>query len=202
MEEIKERMSEIEDPRHPSYVKYSLANILIIVMCGVLSGLDTLGDLVIYAKSKKEFLTKELEIESIPSKATFARVLSIVDGKKVGEAILDILRMRFGAAGKVIAVDGKAICGTAKPGNPHSALQILSAYVTSSGVVLAQEAIHKKTNEIPVFREMLNYLDIEGKIVTADAMHCQKETCRKVVEQKGDYPQRAEGSAICHCPTS
>ena len=187
MEEIRERMSEIEDPRHPSYVKYSLADILIIVMCGVLSGLDTLGDLVIYAKSKKEFLIKELGIESIPSKATFARVLSIVDGKKVGEAILDILRMRFGAAGKVIAVDGKAICSTAKPGNPHSALQILSAYVTSSGVVLAQEAIHKKTNEIPVFREMLNYLDIEGKIVTADAMHCQRETCRKVIEQKGDY---------------
>ena len=52
-------MSTIEDPRHPSYVKYALADILIIIMCGmcgVLCGLDTLGDLVVYAKSKADFL--------------------------------------------------------------------------------------------------------------------------------------------------
>ena len=99
-------MSKIEDPRHQSYVKHSLVDILIIIMCGVLSGLDTLGDLVIYAKSKQEFLSNVLEVRQIPSKATFARVLNPVDGKKIGEAILDILRERFGTAGEVIAVDG------------------------------------------------------------------------------------------------
>ena len=71
--------------------------------------------------------------------------------------------------------------------DPHSALQILSAYVTDSGVVLAQEAIHKKTNEIPVFQEMLTCLDVEGKTVTADAIHCQRKTCRRVIERKGNY---------------
>ena len=78
--------------------------------------------------------------------------MSTVNGKVVGDAILDILRMRFGVSGEVIAVDGKAVCSTAKPGNPHSALQILSAYMTDKGVVLAQEAIHQKTNEIPDLR--------------------------------------------------
>ena len=187
MREIRERMSKIEDPRHQSYIKHSLADILIIIMCGVLRGLDTLGDLVIYAKNKQEFLSNVLEVRQIPSKATFARVLNLVDGKKIGEAILDILRERFGTTGEVIAVDGKAICGTAKPDQPHTALQILSAYITESGVVLAQEAIHEKTNEIPVFQEMLTYLDVKGKTVTADAMHCQRETCRKVIQGKGDY---------------
>ena len=67
----------------------------------------------------------------------------MIDGKQVGEAV---------------AVDGKAICSTTKPGNPLSALQILSAYVTSSGIILGQESIHEKTNEIPVFQEMLTYL--------------------------------------------
>ncbi len=180
-------MSEIEDYRHPSYVKYPLADILIIVMCAVLCGLDTLGYLVIYAKSKKDFLSKELGIGQIPSKATFARVLSMVDGKQLGEAILDVLHQRFGTAGEVIAVDGKAICSTAKAGDPHRALQILSAYVTSSGIILAQESIHEKTNEIPVFQEMLTYLDVESKTVTADAMHCQRETCRRIIQRKGDY---------------
>lgn len=127
MEEIRARMSEIEDDRHPSYVKYPLADILIIVMCAVLCGLDTLEDLVIYAKSKEEFLAKEFRIEEIPSKATFGRVLSAVSGKEIGDAVLDILRMRFGTLGEVIAVDGKTIRSTAEPGNPHRALQILSA---------------------------------------------------------------------------
>ena len=180
-------MEKIEDPRHPSYVKYALADILIIIMCGVLCGLDTLEDLVIYAKSKAYFLREELGIEGIPSKATFGRVLSMVDGKQIGEAILDVLHSRFGTEGEVIAVDGKAICSTTKPGNSHSALQILSAYVTDSGITLAQEAIHEKTNEIPVFQEMLTYLDVKGKLVTADAMHCQRETCRKIIQKKGDY---------------
>ena len=187
MEEIRARLTEIEDKRHPSYVKYPMADILTIVMCAVLCGLDTLGDLVVYAKNKKEFLAKEFGIEKIPSKATFARVLSAVDGKEIGEAILDILRMRFGVSGEVIAVDGKAICSTSKPGNPHSALQILSAYMTDNGVVLAQEAIHEKTNEIPVFQEMLTYLDVADKTVTADAMHCQRETCRRIIQRKGNY---------------
>lgn len=62
----------------------------------------------------------------------------MVDGKQIGEAILGLLHSRFGTAGDVVAVDGKAICSTTKAGNPHSALQILSAYVTSSGVILAQ----------------------------------------------------------------
>ena len=100
---------------------------------------------------------------------------------------MEILRARFGTAGEVIAVDGKAICSTTKPGHPHSALQILSAYMTENGVVLAQEAIHEKTNEIPVFQEMLDYLANEGKTVTADAMHCQRETCRKIIQRKGNY---------------
>lgn len=187
MEEVRERLSAIEDTRHPSYVKYPLADILSIVMCAVLCGLDTLGDLVVYAKNRKEFFAKELGIEQIPSKATFGRVLSTVDGKEIGDAIVDLLRTRFGNAGKVVAVDGKAVRSTSKPGNPHSALQILSAYVTDSGVILAQEAIHEKTNEIPVFQEMLTYLDIEGKTVTADAMHCQRETSRRIIQRKGNY---------------
>lgn len=58
MEEIKERLLGIEDPRHQSYVKYPLGDILIIIMCAVLNGLDTLGDLVVYAKNREDFFVK------------------------------------------------------------------------------------------------------------------------------------------------
>ena len=187
MEEIRAQMSTIEDPRHPNYVKYALADILIIIMCGVLCGLDTLGDLVVYAKSKADFLRETFGIEKIPSKATFGRILSMVDGKQIGDVILDVLRERFGTMGEVIAVDGKAICSTARGENSHKALQILSTYVIDNGITLAQEAIHEKTNEIPVFQEMRTYWDVESKVVTAGAIHCQRETSRWIVQKKGDY---------------
>lgn len=67
-------MSAIEYPKHRSYVKYLLADILSIIMCAVLCGLNTWGGLVIYAKAKEEFLVKEQGIEKVPSKATFAGI--------------------------------------------------------------------------------------------------------------------------------
>lgn len=63
MEEIRKRMAKIEDPRHQGYVKYALADILIIILCGVLCGLDTLEDLVVYAKSAANFLRKTFGME-------------------------------------------------------------------------------------------------------------------------------------------
>ena len=77
MEEMRARLTEVEDKQHPGYVKNPLADILIIVMCAVSCGLDMLGDLVVYAKSKKEFLPKELGIEEIPSKRTRKRFVKM-----------------------------------------------------------------------------------------------------------------------------
>ena len=148
--------------------------------------------LALYANEKQDFFKAAFGIAAIPSKATFGRILSMLDGKAVGEAILDILRTRY-TSGNIIAVDGKAICSTGKSGNPHSALQILSAYLTESGVVLAQETIHEKSNEIPAFQQMLddmkagklNYIvaykldrvtrsvsDLEVLISTLEQYHC------------------------------
>lgn len=65
-------------------MKYPLADILVIIMCGVLSGLDTLEDLVIYAENKENYLREALGIENVPSKAPFGRILSMIDGKQIG----------------------------------------------------------------------------------------------------------------------
>lgn len=92
MGEIRDRMSKIKDP---SYMKYALADILIIIMCGVLCGLDTPEELVVYAKSKEDYLRETFGIKQVSSKATFGRVLSMVDGKQIGEAILDVLHERL-----------------------------------------------------------------------------------------------------------
>ncbi|GHU13796.1 ISAs1 family transposase [Alphaproteobacteria bacterium] len=183
----REKFETIEDPRHPSYVEHKLSDILTIIMCGMLCGLDTLSGLVIYADGRSAFLKEHFGIAKIPSKATLSRVLSIVNGAKIASVIIDVMRENIVDFGQVIAVDGKAIRATAEKGKPHSALQILTAYFTESGVTFGQKTIHEKTNEIPVFQEMLEYLDVSEKTITADAMHCQKETCKKIVAKKGNY---------------
>jgi predicted transposase YbfD/YdcC len=189
MEGLKERLSIVPDYRHPSYVEHKLCDILIIVMVAVLCGLDQLNDLVVFAHERKEFFAKHFEITAIPSKPTFSRVLNMIKADALVQVIVEIMKERIGEVGRIIAFDGKAIRSTGEKGKPTSALQILSAYLVEGGIVLGQESIHEKTNEIPVLRDMLEYIDVRGKIVTADAMHCQRETCAKIVDEShgGDY---------------
>ena len=138
-----------------------------------------------FRKTKLNFLKEIFSL--IPSKPTFSRVLSLVDGQKVAETIMAIMQDKFSLQSDVITIDGKAIRSTSDTNKKHSALQIITAYLTESGVVLSQKKINKKTNEIPVLQEMLPYLNIKGKTITADAMHCQRETCERIISQKGDY---------------
>ncbi len=187
MEEIVQKLMVIEDPRHSGYIKYQLADVLSIIMCAVICGLDDLESLHVFAESNRSVWEERLGLKRVPSKSTFARILNVVDADAVGKAMCEILQKRFGTKGNVIAVDGKAVCSTRKDGQSHSALQILTAYITENGVILGQESIHEKTNEIPVFQQMLDDLAIKGKVVTADAMHCQRETCAKIVSKQGDY---------------
>ena len=95
----------------------------------------------------------------------------MINAKEVGEIVIQIMKEKVDTIGEIIAVDGKTIRSTKTKGKPGTALQILTAYATEAGVVLGQEKINKKTNEIPVFQEMLNYLNIKGKVITADAMN-------------------------------
>ncbi len=189
MEKIRERLSLIPDYRHPGYISHKLCDILIVVMIGVLCGLDQLCDLVVFANERREFFEKYFEIKAIPSKPTFSRVLNMMKADAVVAVIVEIMKERIGEVGRILAFDGKAIRSTGEKGKPHSALQILSAYLVESGIILGQEAIHEKTNEIPVLRNMLDYVDVRGRIVTADAMHCQRDTCAKIIDEEhgGDY---------------
>ena len=187
MEYIREKFSVIEDKRHQSYVEHKLADILIIIMSAVMCGLDGLAEIKTHAENRAEFFREKYGITEIPSKPTLSRVLNMMDGDAVAKVIIEIMKERADIVGNIIAVDGKAIRSASEVGKPHSALQILTAYLTESCVVLGQNAIHDKTNEIPVFQAMLNFLDIKDKTITADAMHCQKETCKKIVSSSGNF---------------
>jgi predicted transposase YbfD/YdcC len=186
---IRGKFSKIKDLRVKGMITYPLEDLLIIIMLGVMCGLEESEQIVIYAKNKKSFLSQVFGIKKIPSEITLDRILEMVDGEAVSKIIIEIMKMKILKLGDIIAVDGKSIRSTIPEGKKQATLQILTAYFVESGVVLGQKYISDKdkTNEIPVFQEMLLYVDIKGKTITADAMHCQKDTCEMIVARGGNY---------------
>jgi hypothetical protein len=97
-----------------------------------------------------------------------------------------MMRETPGTTGEVLSFDGKTLCSAAKRGS-RDKLHVVSAYLTQSGVVPGQKTVDGKTNGIPVVQEMPKYPDIKGRIITADAVHCRKETVSLIRKGEADY---------------
>ena len=178
----------IDDQRYSGNVIYSLTDILIIVMCGILCGLDELNRIVEYSKSNKKFLNKIFKIQQIPSKATISRVLSIIDPNMAGMCIVGIIKSIVGKQNKQhVATDGKCIRETEKISTISKMMNIVTAYSVNDYISLNQITVYEKTNEIPMVPELLNILNIKNTIVSMDALHCQKNTTKEIVARGGDY---------------
>ena len=176
----------IEDPRCEVNVIHPLIDILKLTMVAVLCGMDELDKIVDYGENKKDFLEKEFNIKLIPSKSTLTRVIAKVDPKWLSLSIVCILKTLIKDKVGQIMLDGKAIKSTDAIRTIETMMNIVTAY-TDTGISLGQITVDSKSNEIPAVRELIEMLNIEGTVVTADAMHCQKETAEIIVKNKGDY---------------
>ena len=176
----------IEDERDAYTIKHKLIDILKLVMISVLCGMDELDKMIDYGNSKKEFLEKEFEIKSIPSKSTLTRIFVMIDPKWLGLSIVGIVQSLIKEKHTQIMIDGKAIKSTDAIKSIEKMMNIVTAY-TNTGISLLQKTVDNKTNEIPAVKELIEMLDVKGMIITADAMHCQKETAEKIVNNGGDY---------------
>ena len=176
----------IEDERDEYTTKHKLIDILKLVMISVLCGMDELDKMIDYGKSKKEFLEKEFGIKSIPSKSTLTRIFVMIDPKWLSLSIVGIVQSLIKEKHTQIMLDGKAIKSTDAIKSIEKMMNIVTAY-TNTGISLLQKTVDNKTNEIPAVKELIDMLDVKGMIITADAMHCQKETAEKIVNNGGDY---------------
>lgn len=176
----------IEDKRDAHTIKHRLIDILKLVMISVLCGMDELDKMVDYGKNKKEFLEKEFDIKSIPSKSTLTRIFVMIDPKWLGLSIVGIVQSLINEKHTQIMLDGKAIKSTDAIKTIENMMNIVTAY-TDTGISLLQKTVENKTNEIPAVKELIEMLDVKGLIITADAMHCQKETAKTIVDNGGDY---------------
>lgn len=176
----------IDDERDPYTVTYPLVDILKLVMIAILCGMDELDKIRDYGENKRDFLEKEFNINGIPSKPTLTRVIAMLNPKLLSLSIVCILNTLIKNKTNQIMLDGKAIKSTDAINTIETMMNIVTAY-TDTGISLGQITVDSKSNEIPAVQELLEMLNIEGMVVTADAMHCQKETAEIIVKNKGDY---------------
>jgi predicted transposase YbfD/YdcC len=179
--------SELRDPRVERNREHLLEEILLIAIAAVLSGAESWNDMADYGKAKQEWLKTFLTLPSgIPSHDTFNRVFSALDPEQMERGFADwvgsIARL---TAGEVVAIDGKALCGTREGGK--KIVHMVSAWAEGNGLVLGQRRVDEKSNEITAIPKLLNALELAGTVVTIDAMGCQREIASRIVEKEADY---------------
>jgi predicted transposase YbfD/YdcC len=134
-------------------------------------------------------LRKYLELpHGIPSHDTFRRLFSILDPQAFGEIFTRWSQALHEATnGEVIALDGKTIRHSFDTFTGQPSLHMVSAWASESGLALGQVRVDEKSNEITAIPRLLEMIDVKGRIVTTDAMGCQRDVAKRIVEKKGDY---------------
>jgi len=116
-------------------------------------------------------------------------LLKLIDPKSLNQCFMNWVQsfLPNGAQAMTLSFDGKTIRSTGKMGKYNSAMHIISAHIAQLGITLAQKKVDDKSNEIPAMRELIGLLEVEGCMIVADALHCQKETAATIVKKQADY---------------
>jgi predicted transposase YbfD/YdcC len=179
----------LTDPRIARTRRHVLQDLLVIALCAMIANANTWVDIERYGKTKLDFLRRFLELPNgIPSHDTFSRVFGKLDPAALLvclQAWLNQLREQLG--GKQVAIDGKTLRGSHDGATRPNALHLVSAWATEARLFLGQLAVDQKSNEITAIPQLLELLDIEGDTVTIDAMGCQKEIAKTIVDKKANY---------------
>jgi len=183
-------MNEVEaESKHEGYW-YSISDVLTMMVCGMLCGLQRIDDIHDWAKSTptRRFLEREFGITRILCRAQFYNILGRVDADKFKRAFINWMRRVVQSVKKkTVAIDGKTVCGTDKLTEDGSVLHIASALVSELKLVIGSQECTTKTGEITAFRELIDMLDISGAVVVADALHCNQNSAKAVIAAKADY---------------
>lgn len=191
-----EKVGEIKDPRMERKKLHSLKDILVMAVCATICGADNWEDIAEFGVAKRDWFASFLELENgIPSHDTFRRVFILLDNIELKTLFTDWISSVVNLSkGTLVNIDGKNLCGSKDSGKHKKALNIVSAWVAEQSVVLGQVRCQEKSNEITAIPELLKILDLEGCIVTIDAIGCQTEIVKEIIEKRADYVISLKGN--------
>src|SRR5262245_16994129 len=194
-----QHFSKLDDCREPWRVMYPLKEVLLLVVCATITGCDDFDDIVAWGKHHLDFLRRFSEFyHGIPCDRWLRTLVNRIDPIFFGRCFNSWVAELWPGRHEFIAIDGKTSRRTHDKRKGLKALHTLSAYATSARLTLAQLSVPEKTNEITAIPEVLDELaenkQLEGALVTIDAMGCQFEIADKIVAHKADYVLALKGN--------
>jgi predicted transposase YbfD/YdcC len=193
---LTEHFAGLPDPRSPINRHHLLVDVIVMCVCGVLSGADGPAAIAFWAKCNCDWLNEHLTLPyGIPSRDTFRRVLQRLKPEAFQHCFSAWLESLIGPGGaKFLAIDGKTLRRSHDGKHQLGALHMVSVWATEQRLTLGQIATAAKSNEITAIPLVLDLVDVKGAIVTIDAMGCQKEIAQEIVNRKGDYVLPVKGN--------
>jgi predicted transposase YbfD/YdcC len=202
LDEVIGYFDELEEPRSTVNLKHPLVSVVVIALMAVLAGAGGPTAIARWAAIKEEFLIGVLSLPTgVPRKDVFRRVLSALKPGAFQACFanwLQALRAKAvkttGVQQPVLAIDGKTARRSHDASKGLGALHSVSAWASEYGLSLGQVACDEKSNEITAIPELLRLVDIQGTIITIDAMGTQKAIAEQIVDSKADYVLALKGN--------
>lgn len=183
-----ELLTQVADPRDRRGIRHGLAPILAAALSAVIAGARSFVAISEWATDTTPEVLARLGMTGVvPCESTIRRCLQRLTPDTLDALIGPWMWLRTSTIGgcRVIAFDGKTLRGARDAAG--NLVHLLAGLCQHTGVVLAQVAVGPKTNEIPKLRTLLDTIDITGAVITADALHCQRETAQAIVAAGGHY---------------
>jgi predicted transposase YbfD/YdcC len=193
---VKDHFSSLSDPRILLKTRHKLVDVVTITLCAVIAGADDWVEIASFGKEKEQWFRTFLELrQGIPSHDTFGRLFSLINPEEFAKCFASWIRSALPMTDSdVIAIDGKTARRSHDRANGKPAIHMVSAWAVRNRLILGQVKTEDKSNEITAIPELLKLLDINGCVVTTDAMGCQKKIAKQIVKQGADYVFSLKGN--------
>jgi predicted transposase YbfD/YdcC len=183
-----DHLARIEDTRQSWKVAYPLREVLFLVVCGTIASGDDYEDIADWGEAHLSFLRRFSEFyHGIPCADWLRTVMNRIDPDLFAACFSSWVAECWPGKPDLVAIDGKTSRRSHDRKNGQKALHLVSAFATTSRLVLGQEAVDEKSNEITAIPALLERIDLEGALVSIDAMGCNPTIAATIIEAKADY---------------
>jgi predicted transposase YbfD/YdcC len=183
------------DPRQRGKVTYPLEEVLLLCLLAVLAQAEGFVDIARFGKNKIELLRRFLPFkDGTPSHDQLGDIFATLDAAEFQRRFVAWVAKLIGVTPDVVAIDGKTVRRSSHKRGGKAAIHMVSAFAARQRLVLGQVKVADKSNEIVAIPALLDMLEIEGAVVTIDAMGCQRDIARKVIDKKADYILALKGN--------
>jgi len=187
----------LKDPRCVSRTPYRLLDLVFIAVAATIAGADDFHQIETFARKRRAWLDKFCQLPKDKNLChdTFERLFKRLDARVFARCFgrwTQALAAQLGL--KHIAIDGKTLRSSGRADDGLRALHLVSAWSSENHLSLGQVAVEEKSNEITAIPVLLELLEVKGALVSIDAMGCQKEIAKKIVDRGGDYVLPVKGN--------